>query len=241
MSVVIAWIILGLMLGCLMFCVYQMRSCGLEKCPLTCTCIDRAYIKACHTASDINEHLPSLHDYASEILHVTECGVRTAVSSWAFAKALQRRPGSKLVQVDLGTSKEREEFARVVKEHGLNLIFYQQSDLECPLEPTHLLFIDTLHVYGQLKRELSRWHNEVSSYIVMHDTTIDEHDGEVRRSNLDVNNLSSITGIPKNELMQGLSRAIREFLEENLQWELREKKTNNNGLTILQRKRQQKY
>ena len=34
--------------------------------------------------SDINEHLPTLHDYASKCESVLELGVRGVISSYAF-------------------------------------------------------------------------------------------------------------------------------------------------------------
>lgn len=37
--------------------------------------------------------------------------------------------------------------------------------------PVDLLFIDSLHVYGHLKRELDFHHRNVNHYIIMHDTT----------------------------------------------------------------------
>lgn len=41
-----------------------------------------------------------------------------------------------------------------------------------------LLFIDTWHVYGHLKRELALHAPRVRKYIAMHDTTIDWEVGE---------------------------------------------------------------
>ena len=41
-----------------------------------------------------------------------------------------------------------------------------------------MVFIDTWHVYGQLKRELERYKNESRKYLVMHDTTVDGIYGE---------------------------------------------------------------
>ena len=45
-----------------------------------------------------------------------------------------------------------------------------QLDLDGPVD---LLFIDTFHVYGQLKRELARFEGQVRRYIAMHDTEVD--------------------------------------------------------------------
>ena len=37
-----------------------------------------------YTKSDINEHLAVMHKYADECNHITEFGVRTGVSTWAW-------------------------------------------------------------------------------------------------------------------------------------------------------------
>jgi hypothetical protein len=56
---------------------------------------------------------------------------------------LPRKNPNKLIQVDLDSNENVKNFAQKCKEEGINVIFYQQSDLECPLEQTDLLFIDT--------------------------------------------------------------------------------------------------
>jgi len=47
-----------------------------------------------------------------------------------------------------------------------------------------LVFIDTWHVYGQLKRELAKYAPLTKKYILMHDTTVDEWVGESVREHL---------------------------------------------------------
>ena len=193
------------------------------------------YHTACTTPSDINEHLPTLYRYARECSHVTECGVRFVVSSYAFAHALVGRPGTTLVQVDPVSHPNILAFGAECKREGLPVIFHNQSDLTCPLEPTDLLFIDTWHVYGQLKRELARWHPYVRRYILLHDTTVDEWHGETVRVGWNAVAQSRQTGIPVDEIRKGLWPAIEEFLRDHPEWTLRERFTTNNGLTILQR------
>lgn len=193
------------------------------------------YNVLCTTPSDINEHLPVLYKYASECSHVTECGVRSVVSSYAFAAALVGRPSTKLVQVDPTSHPNIVAFGGECATEGLEVVFHNQSDLECPMEPTDLLFIDTWHVYGQLKRELARWHSVVAKYIILHDTTIDALKGETIRIGWNAEYQSRTTGIPVAEIRKGLWPAVEEFLAQHPEWTLRERYTNNNGLTVLQR------
>jgi hypothetical protein len=193
------------------------------------------YQERCRQGSDINEHLPTLYKYATKCNHITECGVRGAVSSYAFAYGLLNNPNNKLIQVDLDTNSNVSQFGRECANEGINCTFYQQSDLDCPLEQTDLLFIDTWHIYGHLKRELARWHSHVGKYIIMHDTTVDEWQGETIRCGWNSQQQSIDSGIPVDEINKGLWPAIEEFLAANPEWKLEERFINNNGLTILSR------
>ena len=194
------------------------------------------YEECCNTPSDINEHLPTLYRYALECKHITECGVRAVVSSYAFALGLIGKPKAKLIQVDLDNHPNIHAFQNRCKGENIDAVFYNQSDLTCPIEETELLFIDTWHVYGHLKRELARWNSYVTKYIILHDTTVDEWYGETIRVPMDAERQSLESGIPIDEIRKGIWPAIDEFLNEHPEWTLHERFTNNNGLTILKRR-----
>ena len=193
------------------------------------------YQQKCAIPSDINEHLPTLYNYAKNCKHVTEAGVRSAVSSYAFGAALLGQEGNRLIQIDVNDSSEIQTFQKECVVEGIHATFYKQSDLEAPMEPTDLFFIDTWHIYGHLKRELARWHSYVSKYIILHDTTVDELYGETIRNCWDANAQSAASGIPVDEIVKGLWPAVTEFLNEHPEWILEKRFTNNNGLTILRR------
>ena len=194
--------------------------------------IDAKYIERCSNWSDIYEHLPTLARYGSECNHITEMGVPTG-ASYAFAHALKNKKDSKLVIVNSGHDDPTIK-SDCDNEH-VNLVMYNDNSLECPLEKTDLLFIDTWHVYGQLKRELERWNTHVNKYIIMHDTTVDEWAGETIRLKWNPKEQSQQSGIPIHEITKGLWPAIREFLAAHPEWTLRERYNNNHGLTILER------
>jgi hypothetical protein len=204
--------------------------------PRKSSTLEQKYRNAYTIPSDINEHITTLYKYALRCSHITECGVRTVVSSYAFAYALKNVKNNKLVQVDLEKHDNIIDFQTECRTENVNTIFYKASDLECPIEQTELLFIDTWHVYGQLKRELMRWHNNVSKYIILHDTTVDGELGETLRLGGDSYKQHIETGIPIDEINKGLWPAIEEFLNEYPEWTIKDKFTNNNGLTVLQRK-----
>lgn len=197
--------------------------------------IEAKYQERCNTPSDIFEHLPTLYEYGKKVRHITECGVRSVVSSYAFANALRDISGARIVLVDPETSPNMPPFLAECASAGIRATFYKESDLECPIEPTELLFIDTWHVYGQLKRELARWSPHVSKYILMHDTTVDGALGESFRTGANIQRVAKQSGFTEEEVRRGLWPAITEFLAANPEWRLEFRYMNNNGLTVLSR------
>ena len=192
------------------------------------------YQLRCVVPCDINEHLPTLLSYTTKCNTVVECGVRDIVSSFAFAKGLLNRP-NRYYMIDPYKSDNINIFLEMCKREGVVAEFINKSDLDCPPIETDLLFIDTWHVYGQLKRELNYWHKSVKKYIIMHDTTVDEWLGETIRSGWDALEQSKTSGFAVEEITTGLWPAVAEFLEHNKEWILLERYTNNNGLTVLSR------
>jgi hypothetical protein len=121
---------------------------------------------------------------------------------------------------------------------GIDVTNIWKNDLDVDLTDitVDMTFIDTWHVYGQLKRELKKYAPHTLKYIIMHDTTVDEWQGETIRCGLNPIKQSEETGIPVEEILKGLWPAVDEFLAENKdEWVLHKRYTNNNGLTILKR------
>lgn len=203
--------------------------------------IEAKYNYLCNIPSDINEHLPILCKYALDCESVIECGVRSCISSWAIAYGLlnNKKSKKKLLMNDLT---ECNIYELLSETFGLPIeIKYEwKNDLDLEVkENVDMVFIDTWHVYGHLKRELAKFSLVTNKYIIMHDTTIDEIDGETIRNMVNgwnANKQSLESGYPVEEINCGLGKAITEFLENNNDWMLLEKLTNNNGLTVLKRK-----
>ena len=187
----------------------------------------------CRMSSDINEHLPTLYEYTKKCDSVVECGVREVVSSYAFGSGLLNNPRNSYVLVDPYKSHHIDGFLTLCKNEGINASFVHESDIKCPLIETDLLFIDTWHVYGHLKRELAYWHSSVKKYIIMHDTTVDEWVGETIRCGYNLKQQSIDNNMPFEEITKGLWPAIDEFLQAHPEWKIEKRFTNNNGLTIL--------
>jgi len=171
-------------------------------------------VKLVSTKSDINEHLLTLVKYSVQCDHVTELGVRYGASTIAL---LSGRP-KKMVSYDISEAFNWRKWKEVVKENT-EFEFIKADVLTVEIEETDLLFIDTLHNYTQLSQELKLHGNKAKKYIIMHDTTSFEWSGE--------------SYIGKKE--RGIWPAISEFLEQNPHWSIKERFTNNNGLTIISR------
>jgi GR25 family glycosyltransferase involved in LPS biosynthesis len=194
----------------------------------------------CNRISDINEHLITLYNYAKECESIIECGVRSCVSSWAFGLGLiENNKDRKNILLNDIDKCDIHEFLKLTKNTDLNVNYKWCSDLDLKIEnQVDMVFIDTFHVYGQLKKELAKFSKLTNKYIIMHDTTIDEFTSEAIRANLseeEINTLSANSGLSVDEIKMGLWPAIEEFLQHNSEWTLHERYTNNNGLTILKK------
>lgn len=190
-------------------------------------------------SSDIQEHLSTLYNYSLECNSVFETGVRGCVSSWAFLYGLMSNNNNlpkKLLLNDI-TECNINELLNVTKELDINIEYIWKNNLELDIKENYdITFIDTWHVYAQLKRELDKFSKITNKYIIMHDTEVDGIRGETIRNGWDPVKQSQDTGFPIHEITNGLLPAINEFLESNTEWYIKEQFFNNNGLTILAKK-----
>lgn len=193
---------------------------------------------------DIYQHLPTLYKYASDCNSILECGVRASVSSWALAYGLlnNKSQTKKLILNDISPCDISNLLECTKKIHNLDVSYQWISDLDIILnENVDLTFIDTWHVGGHLKKELEKFSKLTNKYIIMHDTTIDEYTSEAIRANLSeeqIYKLSVSSGLSIEDIKMGLWSAIDKFLQNNNDWILHERYTNNNGLTILKKSNQ---
>lgn len=185
------------------------------------TFFELEYQKACDTFSDISENLPILFELAKECDHVTEMGVRTGVSTRAFLNT-----DVTLRSYDLYIDDEVNSLFGKAKQFGKDASYIKANVLDIEIEETDLLFIDTWHCYDQLKEELKIHPKKVRKYIAFHDTHTFGLNGEP---------YSITTENGYKESPMGLLPAIIEFLIEHPEWKFKIHKTNNNGLTVIER------
>ena len=207
--------------------------------------LENKYRELCNTPSDINEHLPTLFYYSSKCQSAIELGVRGVISTYAILYGLLLNSNNKkqLLLNDIEPC-NISDIIEISNDLEVELDYQWINDLEMNITENYdLTFIDTYHVYGQLKRELDKFSKITNKYIIMHDTTVDEQYGEIIRMfpnqelyDNEAQRMSKITNIPENELLIGLWPAIEEFLDSNPEWSLCKRYMNNNGLTILEKK-----
>ena len=203
----------------------------------------------CNTASDINEHLPTLFRYAKQCNSALELGVRGCVSSWAITAGLLENKNGTRKRIFMNDSRECQvgELVDVLEPLGIDVKYEWKNDLEIVFgadEKYDMVFIDTWHVYGQIKRELEKFSAIATKYIIMHDTTVDEVDGETVREygyNYQqafgrATELAASTGIPRDEILKGMWYGIQEFLANHPEWFIKDRFFNNNGLMVLARR-----
>ena len=205
--------------------------------------LDMRYDFLCKTPSDINEHLPTLYKYAMECDSIIELGVRGCVSSWALLKGLRDNNNKK--EGKLSKSLFLNDIEKCEISDLVNMAEYSKIDigyewindlkLNTGDKRYDMTFIDTWHVYGQLKRELRKFGEITNKYIILHDTTVDAEKGETLRLGLDSNKQSEESGFPVEEIECGLRKAVDEFIFTTREWRVKEKFENNNGLTVLER------
>lgn len=185
--------------------------------------IESKYKELCETPSDINQLLPFLRQAAEwGCEHITEMGVRTVVSTWAFLAAQPK----KMICYDISRYPNMDYCEKVAKAAGVDFTFHESDVLKVEIEPTDLLFIDTFHSAAQLERELSLHASKVRHMIAFHDTTTFWENAEPSYESAAKNGVNGTLG---------LKYAIEPFLEQNPEWEQVFRTEINNGLTIIQR------
>jgi hypothetical protein len=171
---------------------------------------EKEYQDACARDTDIHEHLPVLSELTSQCSHVTELGVGWAQSTRAFL-----RHDIELHSYEFMPQPGIREFFDEAKNAGRNVTLHIDDTRKIDIAETDLLFVDSLHIYEQVQKELELHANKARKYIGFHDTTTYADNGEFGG--------------------KGIWPAIQEFIDSHPEWQLVERRTNNNGLTILKR------
>lgn len=195
---------------------------------------------------DIFEHLPTLYNYAKQCEHITELGTREGISSWAFLKAHPKV----FVTYDLIPREQVQYVIGLGKRVGIDCKFIQDDTRDVTIEPTDLLFIDTLHAGPHLYTELISHADKVSKFIIIHDTETFGYKNQESDFNFfreaqlfgqDITHMTQNIVRGQNKMkgigieIEGLKMALKIFQDQHPEWKTLEHFTNCNGLTILRR------
>lgn len=117
--------------------------------------------------SDISAHLPFLEFLARECNHITEFGTRECFSTAAFLYGIQM--DGTLISYDLVKTNTACYLETLQK--PCNWIFRVADTGNLNIEQTDMLFVDTLHTYEHVSKELSQHNLKMTNkYLVFHDT-----------------------------------------------------------------------
>lgn len=140
-----------------------------------------------------------------QIKDVTELGIYQGISTSAFLTTNI----SSLKSYDITLSKMPIPLFKKLNKDIMWTVDIKNSVIDI-INPTDLLFIDTVHTYEHLQKELTLHHKNVSNYIIIHDTNY-----PVKKSKKKVYN------------------AVLEFVEAAPGWKVDLQITEHTGLMVL--------
>lgn len=204
--------------------------------------LESLFVNLKKESGDINEHLETLKNIASECNTVIEFGVRCMVSIFSFATSgCKNLLAYDIYHPAVFDKYKFDQLEIYCKKYRINFQFFQKDVLLLETIPEcDLLFLDTIGTYFQCKCELTLFSKKVKKYIIIHDTDL-----YAEKDELSVSKEEWIGKYNSNEIIKsiieldnnsfGLNKAIDEFLQSNKNWKLYRKYKNNNGLTILKK------
>lgn len=178
--------------------------------------------------SDIHEHLDRLRTFASRCEHVTEFGIRGANASTV---ALLAGQPAELVCWDVNPwAVVQQAVADLLVGAGRTRFQPRVGDSRTvTIEPTELLFVDTVHTYAQLVAELRRHGAQVGRWIALHDTATY---GDVG----DDGSRPGLRAAVRAFLADAFLTDVRDGPRRSAGWRVLEDHPHNNGLMILERR-----
>jgi hypothetical protein len=167
-----------------------------------------------NTPRDLNEHLDTIAKYAGKVDRVTAITKRRETVIGLMA--------GKPKNIHVYDTEQDELYERVHEWAAaedviekLSVTAIQDFNL-ARIEPTDLLFIDTIHSAEQLSSELQRFAPNVSRFLIIRGT-------------------GNFAEISEDRRQPGLLVALRDFMKANPEWSVIEHRMNQYGMTVLSR------
>jgi hypothetical protein len=186
-------------------------SCGKKSPAVLPDSIEAVYQNTLTTERDFNQHMPKLRELAENCGIVADISIRQeSFIALAASKA----------KVVYSYSNEHnpltDHVAQLRKMTRLPVI---PQNIET-IPQVELLFLNTTHSSDQVYRELNRFADKVSHYIVLHNTTIYGETGE---------------GHTQQTVVLGILHALRRYMREHPEWTVIYHSPNQYGLTVISR------
>jgi len=195
--------------------------------------INYNYINARDIKSNFNEHVMTLYNLTHDCTSVLELG-NEFTSTWPILKSLSNKKNSTYTAIAniINNSGNIVDIIDFCNFKNINVKYVVENELKIKtdeLEKYDLLFIDSIHTYIHVLWQLNSFSSLINKYIILHDTEAPWGLKDEPTDN------SNIYPIGYNQDKQGVLTAIMDFLYENHNWKILDKKENNHGLIILGR------
>lgn len=190
--------------------------------------IESIYEEHLKKQTAISVHLPRLRSLATGLDLAVEFGVKAGASSSALLMGARH-----VISYDIVPTSCAERLAQAA---GPRWNYRIQSSLMAGPVHCDLLFIDSLHTYGQCKGELWRHANSVRSYIVFHDTVTFGSVGAAGETGRQSWPYQPGVSVPPEHL--GIRPAIDELMIDDPLWRIQAHWTDSHGLLVLRRGRE---
>lgn len=190
--------------------------------------------------NDLTPYADVLQHMASNVNSVTEMGIGPKNyglnSTWALLFGLHKSLGTnkKYTAYDYETNPINDNIyiaKSLAEDLGIDFNFIIGDTGDVVIESSDLLFIDTDHTYQHLMKELELHSPKINKYILIHDTS--GKYGHWEDWPYDHERRGELKTQPEK---YGLWPCCKDFLKNNIEWELLVRYEENNGLTILERK-----
>ncbi len=170
------------------------------------------FARVAREPTDMIEHMDVIKAYSEKCRTVVEFGVYDCTSTWALLAGLPER----LTSYDIARRHEVDDVEAAARFANTSFRFVLADSTSVEIEESDLLFIDSMHTYEHLVKELAMHASKVKKFILLHDTT-------------------TFGNVDQSGVGRGLWPAIEEFLAAHTEWCLKERFVNCHGLTVLER------
>lgn len=160
--------------------------------------------------NNVKWYIDILIDYANkeEVIDVTELGIYQGISTSAFLTTNIK----KLKSYDITLSLMPVQLFKQLNKK-IDWTVDVKNSIKDKIDNTDLLFIDTVHTYEHVQKELELHHVSVSKFIIIHDTEY-----------------------PIKKTKKKVSDAVLEFANTFSSWKIVLHNTNETGIMILEKK-----